>query len=430
MGRRIGLGETDYTFGHDEIAQRVVERDAQGAITSDETYVFGHDGHGSVRVLYDAAAAIAQAFTFAAYGQMLAVHDATATTVAVTDRLSSLGYSGEHFDAKAQQQYLRARFYNPANGRFNRLDPYAGNMQDPQSLHKYAYVHGDPITFTDPTGKFASLAVSVGIAITVPGASDFLANSYQNVLTAYAVNLLWDVEWASDLSRPDSDTSRSDNRWFYQAILAGIYDSFYVGIPLTSIGFNPLDFFQSGSELPEFTYDEWVSGEIRIEASQPGNTFLNNTIGGAPRRVTGVRAGLATFSQFVRATTRSGLKVRVPMYKSQRFSQSIALFPRTLSPHQLKGPFKARGFSSSTPEGKPWKQLSKKEKSEMRRKDVSAVEQELRRRGIEFTSRSSSSGKVQIDGVDYTIHHHHKKGYFQLVESTAHRQVRPQGNRI
>ena len=24
---------------------------------------------------------------------------------------------------KAQQQYLRARFYNPANGKFNRLDP-------------------------------------------------------------------------------------------------------------------------------------------------------------------------------------------------------------------------------------------------------------------------------------------------------------------
>ena len=67
--------------------------------------------------------------------------------------LTSLGYSGEHFDAKAQQQYLRARFYNPANGRFNRLDPFAGNMQDPQSLHKYAYVHGDPIGGVDPSGR-------------------------------------------------------------------------------------------------------------------------------------------------------------------------------------------------------------------------------------------------------------------------------------
>ncbi len=49
-------------------------------------------------------------------------------------------------------QYLRARYYNPASGSFNRLDPFAGNMQDPQSLHKYLYVHGDPIQGIDPTG--------------------------------------------------------------------------------------------------------------------------------------------------------------------------------------------------------------------------------------------------------------------------------------
>jgi hypothetical protein len=49
-------------------------------------------------------------------------------------------------------QYLRARYYNPASGTFNRLDPFAGNMQDPQSLHKYLYVHGDPIQGVDPTG--------------------------------------------------------------------------------------------------------------------------------------------------------------------------------------------------------------------------------------------------------------------------------------
>jgi len=38
---------------------------------------------------------------------------------------------------KSGQQYLRARFYDPASGTFNRLDPFAGNLADPQSLHKY-----------------------------------------------------------------------------------------------------------------------------------------------------------------------------------------------------------------------------------------------------------------------------------------------------
>jgi hypothetical protein len=58
-------------------------------------------------------------------------------------------------------QYLRARYYDPSTGTFNRLDPFAGNMQDPQSLHKYLYVHGDPIQGIDPNGKFAT---SLGIA--------------------------------------------------------------------------------------------------------------------------------------------------------------------------------------------------------------------------------------------------------------------------
>lgn len=96
---------------------------------------------------------------------MIALHNASAQSIAVTNRLSNLGYSGEHFDAKAAQQYLRARFYNPANGRFNRLDPFAGNMEDPQSLHKYAYVHGDPIRNSDPSGKFSVASMSSALAI-------------------------------------------------------------------------------------------------------------------------------------------------------------------------------------------------------------------------------------------------------------------------
>lgn len=102
----------DYTFGHDEISQRVVERNPVGDITSD---IFGHDGHGSVRMLTDLASTIAQVFTFSSYGVMLAVHNGTASLVGTSaaTALTSLGYSGEHFDAHAQQQYLRARLYTP-----------------------------------------------------------------------------------------------------------------------------------------------------------------------------------------------------------------------------------------------------------------------------------------------------------------------------
>jgi hypothetical protein len=54
---------------------------------------------------------------------------------------------------------LRARYYDPTTGRFNRLDPFFGNLVDPLSLHKYAYAHNDPIDGTDPSGKFAFIPV-------------------------------------------------------------------------------------------------------------------------------------------------------------------------------------------------------------------------------------------------------------------------------
>ncbi|MHC4639228.1 MAG: putative toxin, partial [Planctomycetota bacterium] len=51
------------------------------------------------------------------------------------------------------QYYLRARYYNQSNGRFNRVDPYTGNNSDPQSLHKYTYCHNNPINGIDPSGQ-------------------------------------------------------------------------------------------------------------------------------------------------------------------------------------------------------------------------------------------------------------------------------------
>ena len=62
---------------------------------------------------------------------------------------------------------MRARWYDAANGRFNRLDPFAGNSSDPQSFHKYAYVHGDPIQNIDPTGEFIAGAAGSVAAISM-----------------------------------------------------------------------------------------------------------------------------------------------------------------------------------------------------------------------------------------------------------------------
>jgi RHS repeat-associated protein len=61
--------------------------------------------------------------------------------------------SGEQYDPDLGLYYLRARYYNPATGRFLSRDPLDGKAIDPKTLHKYLYAGGDPINKIDPTGK-------------------------------------------------------------------------------------------------------------------------------------------------------------------------------------------------------------------------------------------------------------------------------------
>jgi RHS repeat-associated protein len=62
-------------------------------------------------------------------------------------------YRGEQYDSDLGLYYLRARYYNPATGRFMSRDPYNGVRNDPASLHKYLYAGGDPVNLLDPTGR-------------------------------------------------------------------------------------------------------------------------------------------------------------------------------------------------------------------------------------------------------------------------------------
>ncbi len=86
---------------------------------------------------------------------------------------TSMLYAGEQFDTSLQMYYNRARYYDQNIGRFNRMDPYAGSTQDPQSLHKYLYVHNNPVNNVDPTGRLSfsiaglSTSMSIGIVIFV-----------------------------------------------------------------------------------------------------------------------------------------------------------------------------------------------------------------------------------------------------------------------
>lgn len=114
-----------YTIGDDIITQSSTVSNVKHLL---------YDGHGSTRQLVNPDKSVHENYAYDAYGVMLS-DGSGATAAANAD--TSLLYSGEQYDSSMDQYYLRARYYNQNNGVFNRVDPYAGSTQDPQSLHKY-----------------------------------------------------------------------------------------------------------------------------------------------------------------------------------------------------------------------------------------------------------------------------------------------------
>ena len=134
-----------YTYGLSLISQR------QGTTN----YFFGADGHGSTRFLTDGSGTVANAFTYDAYGNLIA-SNTTAQTVFL--------YCGEQFDSTLGLYYLRARLMNQNTGRFLTMDTYEGESRAPLSLHKYLYGNANPPNTIDPTGNDGELdAIGSGL---------------------------------------------------------------------------------------------------------------------------------------------------------------------------------------------------------------------------------------------------------------------------
>src|ERR1051326_218164 len=75
-----------------------------------------------------------------------------------TSRSSNSAFQPRKFttyerDANGTDEAM-ARRYNRWHSRFDQPDPYDGSydMTDPQSFNRYAYTHGDPVNYIDPTG--------------------------------------------------------------------------------------------------------------------------------------------------------------------------------------------------------------------------------------------------------------------------------------
>jgi RHS repeat-associated protein len=67
------------------------------------------------------------------------------------------GFTGEPQDVSSGLTYLRARYYQPALGRFLTQDSLIPDVTNGQALNAYTYVYNDPINLVDPSGHVPSV---------------------------------------------------------------------------------------------------------------------------------------------------------------------------------------------------------------------------------------------------------------------------------
>ena len=105
------------------------------------TFYYHQDGLGTVTELTDINGAVAKAYAYDTYGNIL-------ESPGVVEQPYT--YTGREFDAESGLLYYRARSYDPVTGRFLQKDPTGFASGDP---NLYTYVEGNPLNLTDPDGE-------------------------------------------------------------------------------------------------------------------------------------------------------------------------------------------------------------------------------------------------------------------------------------
>lgn len=135
---------------------------------------YGTDRLGSTRALFDGSGAMRATMDYDPYGRVISQSG---------DLASVFGYTGEQTD-RSGQSYLRARYYDPELGSFLSRDPFEGTLTSMMSRHGYGYVHGNPVNYADPSGKFpwlllGALALAGGVGATVGFVGGYVGSAIQ-----------------------------------------------------------------------------------------------------------------------------------------------------------------------------------------------------------------------------------------------------------
>lgn len=104
------------------------------------------DPHGNVVQLIDGSGKVVKTYEYDSFGNEVNLDSKDD---------NPFRYCGEYYDKETEKIYLRARYYQPAVGRFLTRDTYTGEEDDPLSLHLYTYCGNDGVNAWDPSGHDA-----------------------------------------------------------------------------------------------------------------------------------------------------------------------------------------------------------------------------------------------------------------------------------
>ncbi len=122
----------------------------QGTGTAAKIYYATDDYINSSSIMTDSAGALAETLDYFPFGG-----------VRIDNRTGNLDeqrkYIGQEYDTDTSLNYLNARYYNSATGKFSSQDPMFWSfdkswLADPQRLNSYSYANNNPITGSDPSG--------------------------------------------------------------------------------------------------------------------------------------------------------------------------------------------------------------------------------------------------------------------------------------
>jgi RHS repeat-associated protein len=134
--RTAPSGTTYYVYGLGLIGEE----------TNSNYQAYHYDLRGSTVALTNSAGTVVERFAYSAFAQLVSHPDALPATPFLYN-----GRDGVMTDASGLY-YMRARYYSPEIRRFVNQDVLLGDVGDGQSLNRYAYVTGRPVSFIDPFG--------------------------------------------------------------------------------------------------------------------------------------------------------------------------------------------------------------------------------------------------------------------------------------